>query len=387
MMNKDKLELYVHIPFCACKCSYCDFLSAPAGEAVQKQYMDKLAEEICAVSTEYDKYQVATIFIGGGTPSILKAEWISELMSVICCHFHVARDAEVTIEANPGTLTAEKLKQYRLGGINRISLGLQSADDKELRLLGRIHTFDVFLRSYERARQAGFDNINVDLMSALPGQTLSSWKATLKKTAMLKPEHISAYSLIIEDGTLFKQWYGEGGTDHPPLPTEEDERRMYEMTKEYLERAGYVRYEISNFARPGYECRHNTGYWTGVPYLGLGLGASSYTVDSRLRNEPDLKRYLSLDFTSGCPEELYVERESLTITSRMEEFMFLGLRMMDGVSVREFVERFGQNIWEIYGDVIIRMEEEGLLKDKEGRIMLTERGIDVSNYVMSKFLF
>lgn len=387
MMNKKELELYVHIPFCACKCNYCDFLSAPADEAVQRLYADKLVEEIRVMSASSREYEVTTIFIGGGTPSIFNAEWIQEILRVIYSHFQVKRAAEITIEANPGTLTMDKLACYRQSGINRISLGLQSADDQELRMLGRIHTFDLFLKSYERARQCGFTNINVDLMSALPGQTLASWKTTLKKTAMLKPEHISAYSLIIEEGTPFYQQYGGKAKGQPSLPDEDEEREMYYLARDYLAKVGYTRYEISNFSKPGFECRHNTGYWTGVPYLGLGLGASSYSNDCRYRNESDLKRYLSIDFSGGETEALHVEREQLTVSSRMEEFVFLGLRLINGISVREFVERFGQNIWEIYGAVIVRMEKEGLLADRDGRIGLTERGIDVSNYVMSQFLF
>lgn len=386
MMNNKELELYVHIPFCACKCNYCDFLSAPADETVQKLYMDKLTEEIKVMAQECVDYEVTTIFIGGGTPSILKEEWIAEILHTIYGRIGVSMDAEITIEANPGTLTAEKLKRYRQSGINRLSLGLQSADEGELRELGRIHTFDSFLKSFERARQAGFTNINVDLMSALPGQTAASWKNTLKKTAMLKPEHISAYSLIIEEGTPFYQWYGNQEPGHPPLPSEDEEREMYYMTKDFLEESGYRRYEISNYARPGFECRHNVGYWTGVPYLGLGLGASSYMTDRRFRNEPDLKRYLSLNLEAPNYGGLRTEEEILHVQSRMEEFMFLGLRLSCGVSVREFVERFGRNIHEIYGDVIMRMEEEELLTSREGRIMLTDRGVDVSNYVMSKFL-
>lgn len=386
MMNNKELELYVHIPFCVCKCNYCDFLSAAADETTQKMYVDKLTDEIRVMASECADYEVTTIFIGGGTPSILKEQWIAEILHTIYGCFGVAADAEITIEANPGTLTMDKLDRYRKSGINRLSLGLQSADEEELRLLGRIYTFDSFLKSFERARQAGFTNINVDLMSALPGQTAATWKNTLKKAAMLKPEHISAYSLIIEEGTPFYQWYVEHGPGQPPLPSEDEEREMYYMTKEFLEKSGYLRYEISNYAKPGFECRHNTGYWTGVPYLGLGLGASSYMGDCRFRNEPDLTRYLSMDFEAPEFGGLHRELETLYVESRMEEFMFLGLRLINGVSVREFVERFGRNIHEIYGDVIMRMEEEELLTEREGRVMLSERGIDVSNYVMSKFL-
>lgn len=412
-MNKRELELYIHIPFCASKCSYCDFLSFAAPERVYREYMDKLIEEICGQGPNFQEYRVSTIFVGGGTPSILPADLIMELFATLSENFDIALDAEVTLEANPGTLTMEKLEVYRQSGINRLSIGLQSADDKELKYLGRIHSYDSFLKSYQRARQAGFKNINVDLMSALPGQDVHSWKTTLKKVMMLKPEHISAYSLIIEEGTPFFERFGEpeckkgllsGGQQEnskkpetasevaaraavmtlPDLPDEDTDREMYHLTKEMMAAQGYERYEISNYAKKGYECRHNTGYWTGVEYLGLGLGASSYTYGYRYHNTEDLQEYLSLNLYEGGAAARDIEE--LSLEDKMEEFMFVGLRMMKGVSGSEFLERFGLNMWNVYGDVLKKLEQQGLIEVEAPMVRLTERGIDVSNVVLSEFL-
>ena len=389
MMNNNELELYIHIPFCARKWAYCDFLSFAAPERVWRDYVNQLIEEIYGQSACFQDRVVTTIFLGGGTPSILPAELISQIFAALQECFVIDEKAEITIEANPGTLTMEKLEIYRQSGINRLSLGLQSADDQELRLLGRIHTYDDFLKSYQRARQAGFDNINIDLMSALPGQDVHSWKSTLRKVMMLRPEHISAYSLIIEEGTPFYERYGEeacGGEQSlwPSLPDEDTDREMYHLTKEMMAAQGYERYEISNYAKPGYECRHNTGYWTGVDYLGLGLGASSYISGYRYRNVSDMEEYLSLKLQNAG--EAAREIQELSLKDRMEEFMFLGLRMTKGVSGSEFLERFGQNMWNVYGSALKKLREQKLIETEMPRVRLTELGMDVSNRVFQEFL-
>lgn len=389
MMNNNELELYIHIPFCARKCAYCDFLSFAAPERVWRDYVNQLIEEIYGQSACFQDRVVTTIFLGGGTPSILPAELISQVFAALQECFVIDEKAEITIEANPGTLTMEKLEIYRQSGINRLSLGLQSADDQELRLLGRIHTYDDFLKSYQRARQAGFDNINIDLMSALPGQDVHSWKSTLRKVMMLRPEHISAYSLIIEEGTPFYERYGEeacGGEQSlwPSLPDEDTDREMYHLTKEMMAAQGYERYEISNYAKPGYECRHNTGYWTGVDYLGLGLGASSYISGYRYRNVSDMEEYLSLKLQNAG--EAAREIQELSLKDRMEEFMFLGLRMTKGVSGSEFLERFGQNMWNVYGSALKKLREQKLIETEMPWVRLTELGMDVSNRVFQEFL-
>ena len=403
MMNKKKLEIYVHIPFCAKKCAYCDFLSFPGNMRMRREYTDKLLEEIRIQSSFVREYQVDTIFLGGGTPSVLDVTDITAIMGTLKEHYDIAPDAEITIEVNPGTVKMEGLVAYREAGINRVSMGLQSADDTELRYLGRIHTYDEFLKSFQRVRMAGFTNVNVDLISAIPGQTPESWRNTLKKTAMLKPEHISAYSLIVEEGTPFYDRYGghvemesyEMSPEErrrlmalPDLPDEDTEREMYYMTRNCLAEQGYERYEISNYARPGFECRHNVGYWTGTGYLGLGLGASSYLEGCRFHNTSDFQSYVSAHFDDEAEfnQTLRQDFEQLSVKSKMEEFMFLGLRLTRGVSVEGFITRFGQSIRNVYGGVIDKLEREGLLEHKNGYYHLTERGLDLSNYAMSLFL-
>lgn len=381
-----ELELYLHIPFCERKCAYCDFLSAPADLPVRISYIKKLQEEIAYYGAQYGEYQVSSIFFGGGTPTILEGYQLAAILETVKEHFNITIDAEITVECNPGTLTAGKAEKLVQAGFNRLSMGLQSADDRELQLLGRIHNFAQFLESYDLARKAGFQNINVDLMSALPGQTLKSWQDTLQKVTALRPEHISAYSLIIEEGTRFYQWYGKGQTDqekYPPLPDEDAERQMYERTEGILEEYGFHRYEISNYAREGKECRHNLGYWSRVEYLGIGLGASSFISNTRYHLCTDMISYIE---RIGSGEDLREEIEVLTKEDAMEEFMFLGLRRMQGISGTQFENCFGNTIEEIYGDVLEKLEQEKMLEVKEDKIRLTKRGIDVSNYVFCEFL-
>ena len=377
-----KLELYIHIPFCVRKCNYCDFLSFPARRGTQEVYMAALFSEIAGRATEYGEYEVTSVFIGGGTPSVVEEKWMVQLMELLREHFCLSEDAEVTIEVNPGTVDAQKLKAYHCAGINRLSIGLQSAKDEELERLGRIHTSRQFLETYEAARAAGFDNINVDVMSALPGQTLQSYRETLHTVLALTPppEHISAYSLIVEEGTPFADWEREGRLD---VPDEECERRMYEETKRILEKAGFHRYEISNYAREGFACRHNCGYWQRVDYAGFGIGAASLIGNTRFNNNRDLQKYLENPL--GQRSEVQV----LSVAEQMEEFMFLGLRMTQGVNVEAFRKNFGSTLTEVYGEVIEKNIEDGLLHYLLGGtcLALTEHGLDVSNYVMAQFLF
>lgn len=401
-MNKKKeLELYIHIPFCIKKCLYCDFLSFPANRKMQAEYMDQLRCEIASQGPWYADYLVTTVFIGGGTPSALEAEQITLLMQAVKRSFALAEEAEITIEANPGTQLSHKLPLYRQAGINRLSLGLQSAVNAELKILGRIHSFEDFLMGFQQARLAGFSNINVDVMSGIPGQTPENFKNTLRRVIMLKPEHISAYSLIIEEGTPFGDYYGgsegtKAGEEKkgqcpalegwPALMDEEEDRKLYHLTKTVLEDAGYHRYEISNYARSGFACAHNIGYWTGKDYLGFGLGASSYVDGCRFANETDMKRYLLLDFSAGGLESLQQKMHRQSRREQMEEFMFLGLRMTCGVSNVRFVQEFGVHMDSIYGEVIQKLLEEGLLLQEGATLRLSDWGIDVSNYVMRKFL-
>lgn len=385
-MSEKFLELYVHIPFCVKKCAYCDFLSAPAQEHIQQEYVRNLEFEIEKKSSAYTDYKVTTIFIGGGTPSILKAGQIAGILEKIYRSFSVRPDAEITIECNPGTLSFEKLSIYKTAGINRISVGLQSADNGELRELGRIHTYEEFLQSYDLIRKVGFYNVNIDIMAALPGQTVLSYEKTLRRILSLRPEHISAYSLIIEEGTPFFEKYEadellrEKGDEPHFLPSEETERRMYEKTRELLAEHGYERYEISNYAKKGCVCRHNIGYWRRENYLGLGLGSASLVENVRFHNTTELR-----DYNRGMFEPQ--ECEVLDKKSQMEEFMFLGLRMINGVAREDFERAFGLPVENVYGPVMDKQVADGLLKKEAGRIFLTERGMDVSNYVMAQFLF
>lgn len=387
-MKKKPIELYIHIPFCVKKCDYCDFLSFRALSSVHEAYVQQLIREIRAQSCYCTDCQVVSVFIGGGTPSLLEPSCISRIMETVFSCFQVEPEAEITIEANPGTLLGKKLPVYRQCGINRVSIGLQSADNTELKNLGRIHSFEEFLKSFQSARMAGFTNINIDLMSGIPGQTLESWKNTLKKVTMLKPEHISAYSLIIEEGTPFYQEYEEdakireAGGDPQFLPSEDAERQMYEDTEKILGNAGYSRYEISNYAKPGMACQHNMGYWQRKEYIGLGLGASSLYREGRWRNSENLLEYCNRK--QDMPERKDLQK--LSRKDQMEETMFLGLRLMEGVEEEAFFREFGCTCREVYGEVLDRLEDQGLLKEENGRIFLTSHGIDISNYCMAEFL-
>jgi len=390
------IELYFHIPFCVKKCNYCDFLSAPADQKTRRAYMEALEREAAERAAEYRGRTVVSVFFGGGTPSTADTEQLTGLLRTVRSHYCLSEDTEITIEVNPGTADGEKLRAYREAGINRLSIGLQSADDRELAALGRIHTWQQFLDIY-RAAAAEFTNINVDVMSALPGQTLEKYRYTLHKILELRPRpsHISAYSLILEEGTALWEQVHNGG---PALPDEETDREMYVLTKRMLGQAGYDRYEISNYAEPGCECRHNCGYWRRRDYAGFGVGAASLINNTRFKNGGNLQAYLQDPL--GCREDLQI----LSREEQMEEFMFLGLRMTAGVSGEDFAACFEETLESVFGDVIRKNINDGLLEWREagernmGRentserdgydrhLALTERGLDLANYVMAQFL-
>ncbi len=387
------LSIYVHIPFCAGKCRYCDFLSYPAPEREKERYLELLLQEIEKQSFFYKDHRVISVFIGGGTPSFLHAEAVERIIEKLKHNFIFENSCEITIEANPDSLTNHKLSVYFEAGINRISIGLQSADDALLRTLGRIHDSRTFLRAYEGARQAGFRNINIDLMSAVPGQTPESYGNTLEYVLALKPEHISAYSLILEEGTWFYEHRKE-----LHFPTEEEDRALYEMTGEMLESYHYNRYEISNYALEGYECRHNQIYWTRGDYVGFGLGAASMVCDVRWSNRRTMREYEEalrqpeqecLRDLSACRARFGENVQYLSRAEQMEEFMFLGLRLIRGVSRRDFQEKFGLPIEEVYGETLHSLRRDGLLFTEDGNdsIRLTPYGLDISNYAMAQFLF
>lgn len=364
---KKILGIYIHIPFCVRKCRYCDFLSGPAGVDVQKQYIEMLLKEMEQQKELLKRSDIRTVFFGGGTPSILPGEEIARILDRLRELGEIAEDAEISIEANPGTVTEDKLLYWKRAGVNRISFGLQSADNEELKHLGRIHTWEEFEENYRLARSCGFTNINVDLMSALPGQTIETWKNTMEKVTGLNPEHISAYSLIIEEGTPFYEDYA----NHPELlPSEEEERVMYYETKAVFADKGYERYEISNYAKPGYECRHNLSYWERMDYLGLGLGAASLLGNVRKSNQIELSEYLKGNFDG--------EQEELDEVNAMEEYFFLGLRKMKGVDWTPYKEQYQKTIEKLMAEKLIELDGD--------YIRLTELGIDVSNYVLAEFL-
>ncbi len=412
-MNNE-LELYIHIPFCVKKCNYCDFLSAPADDETKEAYVNALINETHMAGITYGDRKITTIFIGGGTPSILTPEQITKISDALKETFNleglkgkpktffrkkaIPPTIEFTVECNPGTLDDAKLKALKKAGVNRLSLGLQSADNKELKELGRIHTVKDFLDTFDAARMAGFDNINVDLMQAVPYQTLPSWRKTLMAIAALRPEHISAYSLQLEEGTPFHTRMQNGEDLH--LPDEDTEREIYYATKEVLAQFGYTRYEISNYALPGKECRHNSGYWTRENYLGLGLGSSSMVDNVRWKNIDDLQTYIKLMSSGGSIDALHTDVEKVTHKEQMEEYMFLGLRMMQGVTKEEFFKKFKVDFDFTYGMVTAELEDQGLIRIEESeaedpltsfpvtqtRISLTDKGIDVSNRVLAQFL-
>lgn len=403
MMNDKRrdLSLYVHIPFCKAKCAYCDFLSFGGCESwEQEQYTEALCREIEAYRPFAGDYRIRTIFFGGGTPSYMDFELLKQIMQTIQSIFYIEPDVEITIEGNPDSLSREKLSAYRRLGINRLSIGVQSANDEVLKKLGRVHNYDQFVAAYSNARQAGFTNINVDLMSGLPGEDEASYVRTLEKIIKLQPEHISAYSLIVEEGTPLS----ENAILLRQLPSEEEDRRLYSKTKFLLKNSGYDRYEISNYARKECECRHNIVYWTLQEYLGVGLGASSrldvYTAEGdvqtiRFRGIADLQEYIDFFSVSYNREveslelliELgYREQQISKMKDQMEEFMFLGLRMMKGISRRDFFDRFHVVIEDVYGKIIKEYIERQLLLESGDRLYLSDAGIDVSNVVMAEFI-
>ena len=483
MGNKKPLALYLHIPFCKRKCAYCDFLSFPATKEAQWRYCNYLCREIEQAAVCYaDEYRISTIFIGGGTPSFISPELIQKIMNKVKSLFSVDADAEISMEMNPGTLgmredadgcirvtkvqtdgdaeqtgsgaeqtdgdaeqtgsgaeqtdgdaeqignsaeqasnAAKALAVYKRSGINRISIGLQSADDIALKKIGRIHTYEDFLRTYDEVRRAGFDNVNIDLMAALPDQSYDEYMDSLAKVVALSPEHLSCYSLILEEGTpLFEN------QDKYKFPDEDTERRMYHDTVKVLGDAGYEHYEISNFAKPGRECRHNIAYWKRGDYLGLGLGASSCMNETRFKEPAEMEMYEKMvsdntviskhnvcdavmPYETMVPNDIegswgitdradkhggkfarrpYIEEyQVLSEKDRMEETFFVGLRLMEGVDTEKFAVTFGKTVEEVYGALPDKLIDEGLLIRNDRYLALTSYGIDISNYVMAQFLF
>ena len=406
--QKTEIELYVHIPFCVKKCDYCDFLSAPTAEEVRKAYIEVIKKEVAMRSCK-EGLIVTSVFFGGGTPTVLSGDELADILHCLMSAFDFAEKAEISLECNPGTADYEKLKKCREAGFNRLSIGLQSALDEELKSIGRIHSFKDFINVYEAANRAGFNNINVDIITALPGQTMEDVDRTLERVLLLDPppKHISAYSLILEEGTAFWKRYEENKLQ---LPDEDAERSMHWHVFDVLEAGGYKHYEISNLSKPGYECRHNIGYWVGRPYLGFGIGAASYTGNVRFSNIRNITEYINVidksrlngssDNICNSPDVKTVSSfgrnyiipptaediTELDIEERMAEFMFLGLRMTCGVSETEFKNRYDISIDEKYGKIIENNVKQGLLCRGNGYIYLTRQGEDLANYVMAQFV-
>lgn len=382
-MKLKKLGLYIHIPFCVRKCKYCGFLSFDnCGEDIKGRYVNALFSEIKMQAERFRDYAVDTIFVGGGTPTAIPAENLAQIIKCVKENFNVTANAEITTESNPGTMTAEMLKTYRNAGINRLSIGVQSLDDKVLSALGRIHTADEFKNTYFSARRAGFDNINIDLMFAVPLLTEKIWEDTLKEAIELAPEHISFYSLQLEEGTEFYRMYKEGTLT---LADDETDRRMYHNAVKMLKEAGYHHYEISNAARPGFESRHNMKYWMFCEYLGLGLGASSFAGGKRFTNTSSMSDYIAENNNFLLPQDTTAEN---TEADDVFEYIFTGLRMTSGIDLAHFKSRFGKTIEEYYPDktaYINRMIADGFMFRENGHLGLTLAGIDISNGIMSEF--
>ena len=375
----DKISLYIHIPFCAQKCLYCDFPSFARKDHLRKAYIEALNKEIISLREKHNNLEINTIFIGGGTPSVLEADELECLLKEVA-KLNMAKDIEFSMECNPGNLTEEKLEVMKKYGVNRISMGLQAKQDNLLKGLGRIHNYKTFKENFLLAKKVGFNNINVDLMFGLPNQSLNEWEETLREIISLEPAHISAYSLIIEEGTAFYNLYEN---DKLKLPTEEEERKMYHLAKKILEENGFNQYEISNYAKEGKECRHNLAYWNMDNWIGVGSAAASYINGKRIKNISSVEEYInSINEKGEAVEEIINNSKN----DNMEEFMFMGLRKINGIDENEFKNRFSMNINDVYGEILNKYIGEGLLIRESGRIFLSEKGIEISNVIMADFL-
>lgn len=372
---KEELGIYIHIPFCKQKCYYCDFISFFKKEEEVNEYVEALKKEIISNKEKANNHKVNTIYIGGGTPSYIDSKNIISILETVKNNYPVEEDAEITIEINPGTVNKEKLEDYKKAGINRISIGLQSTNNDLLKTIGRIHTYEQFLETYDLARNIGFSNINVDLMLALPDQTEEILVESLQKIIDLNPEHISIYSLILEEDTILYKLVEQ---EKVQLPDEEIERRMYWKTKQILEQNGYIHYEISNFSKPEKQSKHNLNCWYQKEYLGFGLAAHSYYDKTRYSNTQNLKQYIE------NKEKIIHENQSKE--DEQKEYMLLGLRKIDGVSIKEFKSKFIQNPIYIFRKELDKLVKEELIEVDIDNIKLTSKGLDLANKVWEEFI-
>ncbi|MGL5820637.1 MAG: radical SAM family heme chaperone HemW [Sarcina sp.] len=370
------ISLYVHIPFCDQKCYYCDFPSFAGKGELKDRYIQAINKEI---NQNLDDYIIDTIFVGGGTPSSLSVKQL-ENMLIEVNKFEFAKNMEFTVECNPGSITREKLEVMRKYGVNRISMGLQAVQNTLLKDIGRIHSYEVFKENFKLVRECGFQNINVDLMFGLPGQRIEEWQESLEMICSLNPEHISAYSLIVEEGTKFERLYEEGKLK---LPSEDVEREMYHLAKDILEQNGYKQYEISNYAKEGFECKHNIAYWKMYNWLGVGSAASSYIDGDRFTNYSKIEEYIEYMEKDLNIREFETKNEK---EENIEEFMFMGLRMIDGISEKEFEHRFSKTVDDYYKSILEKFLKQGLLTRENDKICLTKKGIEYSNVVMAEML-
>ena len=373
-----ELGIYVHIPFCKQKCSYCDFISYCDKNDLIEKYIKALKQEI--ENSSVNEYEISTIYIGGGTPSYIESKYISEILKTIKQKYNISRNVEITIEVNPGTATKEKLRDYVEAGINRISIGLQSWNNNLLKMIGRIHTYEEFLSTYKLAREVGFKNINVDLMIGLPNQTLDDVKKSLEEISKLNPEHISVYSLIVEEGTPIEKKIAKGQLK---LPNEELEREEYWEVKKFLENLGYKHYEISNFAKTGYESKHNLNCWEQKEYLGFGAAAHSYMKKTRYSNTENIEKYINQEMQS---KQLHMVHEVQKEEEQKKEYMLLGLRKIDGVQISSFKNKFGCNPIMEFKNELNKLTQEELIEIDLDQIKLTEKGIDLANIVWEEFI-
>lgn len=378
MQNKE-LGIYIHIPFCKQKCYYCDFISYSDKCNQISNYIDSLIKEI--EGFDFSNYKVTSIYIGGGTPSYVDSKYIKQILTKL--HKKVDfKEVEITIEVNPGTVTRKKLQAYKEQGINRISIGLQSTKDRLLRQIGRIHTYQEFLEAYYLAKEVGFKNINVDLMLGLPNQTIQDLKESLNKIIELNPNHVSVYSLIVEEETKIAKLLQEGKIE---LPTEEQERNMYWYVKNLLELNGYHHYEISNFAKEGKESRHNMNCWNQEEYIGFGVAAHSYINNVRFSNTSNIEEYIENMNDANYQKNVTIE-EKQTLEDKRNEFMMLGFRKLDGVNISKFKEKFIENPIFLYRDKLNKLSAEGLIEIDLNHIKLTNKGLDFANLVFEEFV-
>ena len=377
-MENKEIGIYVHIPFCKRKCYYCDFISFSNKDSKVEEYIEAVKKEI---ELQKIKSTITTVYIGGGTPSYIESKYIKEIMEEIK-QKNISKEAEITIEVNPGTVTLEKLKDYKDAGINRLSIGLQSAQDELLKQIGRIHNYEQFLETYKMARKVGFKNINIDLMLGLPNQRIKDLKESLETVVELQPEHISVYSLIVEEGTPIANKIENGDLE---LPEEDLERNMYWYVKNTLELNGYKHYEISNFARDGYQSKHNMNCWKQKEYIGIGLAAHSYRDITRYSNTGQLGEYIR-NVQKENLERNRIIHEIQKEDDTKKEYMLLGLRQIDGIQISKFKERFGDNPIYLFRNELKKLSEEDLICIDDDNIKLTNKGIDLANLVWEEFV-